>query len=243
MGPGLAAYTQRAVAVDDGLAVARRRRRRAAIADVLRPMHRSVRRRRRPEGAARQSRSRRHQDFGGSAAAPRRRSARARVRRSGELSSKAFKAGELTRDCVVVVRYQGPRANGMPELHQLTPTLSVAAEQGSQGRAGHRRPHVRRVGRGARGDSRHARVPGRRAARQGAGRRHRASRQLRRHARSARAGRDAAQPSPPRVRISGATSTASAAICSLRSGPRPAMPRRAHASIYADRVVFALVIR
>jgi phosphogluconate dehydratase len=42
----------------------------------------------------------------------------------------AFKAGALTRDCVVVVRYQGPRANGMPELHQLTPTLTSLQSQG-----------------------------------------------------------------------------------------------------------------
>src|SRR3546814_3896422 len=33
---------------------------------------------------------------------------------------RAFKAGELERDVVVVVRFQGPRANGMPELHKLT---------------------------------------------------------------------------------------------------------------------------
>ena len=33
----------------------------------------------------------------------------------------AFKAGELERDFVAVVRFQGPRANGMPELHKLTP--------------------------------------------------------------------------------------------------------------------------
>jgi phosphogluconate dehydratase len=43
---------------------------------------------------------------------------------------KAFKAGELSRDCVVVVRYQGPRANGMPELHQLTPTLASLQSKG-----------------------------------------------------------------------------------------------------------------
>lgn len=43
---------------------------------------------------------------------------------------KAFKAGELARDCVVVVRYQGPRANGMPELHQLTPTLTSLQSKG-----------------------------------------------------------------------------------------------------------------
>ena len=38
---------------------------------------------------------------------------------------RAFKAGELERDVVVVVRFQGPRANGMPELHKLTPALGV----------------------------------------------------------------------------------------------------------------------
>jgi phosphogluconate dehydratase len=42
----------------------------------------------------------------------------------------AFKAGELNRDVVVVVRFQGPRANGMPELHQLTPSLAVLQDQG-----------------------------------------------------------------------------------------------------------------
>ncbi len=42
----------------------------------------------------------------------------------------AFKAGELDRDVVVVVRFQGPRANGMPELHKLTPALSVLQERG-----------------------------------------------------------------------------------------------------------------
>lgn len=42
----------------------------------------------------------------------------------------AYKAGALSRDCIVVVRYQGPRANGMPELHQLTPTLSSLQSKG-----------------------------------------------------------------------------------------------------------------
>jgi phosphogluconate dehydratase len=37
----------------------------------------------------------------------------------------AFKKGELHRDFVAVVRFQGPKAKGMPELHQLTPTLAV----------------------------------------------------------------------------------------------------------------------
>ncbi len=42
----------------------------------------------------------------------------------------AFKAGELTCDCVVVVRFQGPAANGMPELHKLTPALGVLQDKG-----------------------------------------------------------------------------------------------------------------
>lgn len=42
----------------------------------------------------------------------------------------AFKAGELERDVVVVVRFQGPRANGMPELHKLTPVLGVLQNRG-----------------------------------------------------------------------------------------------------------------
>ncbi|MGC6330433.1 phosphogluconate dehydratase [Rhizorhabdus sp. FW153] len=42
----------------------------------------------------------------------------------------AFKAGELDRDVVVVVRFQGPQANGMPELHKLTPPLGVLQDRG-----------------------------------------------------------------------------------------------------------------
>lgn len=42
----------------------------------------------------------------------------------------AFKAGELERDVIVVVRFQGPRANGMPELHKLTPALGVLQDRG-----------------------------------------------------------------------------------------------------------------
>jgi phosphogluconate dehydratase len=42
----------------------------------------------------------------------------------------AFSAGELDRDVVVVVRFQGPRANGMPELHKLTPLLGVLQDKG-----------------------------------------------------------------------------------------------------------------
>jgi phosphogluconate dehydratase len=44
----------------------------------------------------------------------------------------AFKAGELTGDLVVVLRFQGPRATGMPELHGLTPVLSVLQSRGQK---------------------------------------------------------------------------------------------------------------
>lgn len=42
----------------------------------------------------------------------------------------AFRAGEFISDVIVVVRYQGPKANGMPELHGLTPCLSVLQDRG-----------------------------------------------------------------------------------------------------------------
>ncbi|AIR66910.1 phosphogluconate dehydratase [Cedecea neteri] len=41
----------------------------------------------------------------------------------------AFEAGQLDRDCVVVVRHQGPKANGMPELHKLMPPLGVLLDR------------------------------------------------------------------------------------------------------------------
>ncbi len=43
---------------------------------------------------------------------------------------KAFKEGKLERDFVAVVRFQGPKANGMPELHKLTPPLGVLQDRG-----------------------------------------------------------------------------------------------------------------
>jgi phosphogluconate dehydratase len=45
---------------------------------------------------------------------------------------RAFRSGELDLDVVVVLRFQGPRANGMPELHKLVPALSVLLERGHQ---------------------------------------------------------------------------------------------------------------
>ncbi|WP_428309168.1 phosphogluconate dehydratase [Hydrocarboniphaga sp.] len=49
---------------------------------------------------------------------------------SQEAVQSAFKRGELKRDFVAVVRFQGPRANGMPELHKLTPALGVLQDEG-----------------------------------------------------------------------------------------------------------------
>lgn len=44
----------------------------------------------------------------------------------------AYQAGEFTGDTIVVVRFQGPKANGMPELHSLTPILSVLQARGQK---------------------------------------------------------------------------------------------------------------
>ncbi|QFZ24101.1 phosphogluconate dehydratase [Saccharothrix syringae] len=54
----------------------------------------------------------------------------ARVFTSQEAFGAAFKAGELERDVVIVVRQQGPQANGMPELHKLIPALGVLQDRG-----------------------------------------------------------------------------------------------------------------
>jgi phosphogluconate dehydratase len=54
----------------------------------------------------------------------------ARVFDSQEALKAAFEAGELDRDLVAVVRFQGPAANGMPELHGLSPVLGVLQDRG-----------------------------------------------------------------------------------------------------------------
>ena len=54
----------------------------------------------------------------------------ARVFNSQDELQQSFKAGELDRDVVCVVRWQGPQANGMPELHKLTPPLAVLQGKG-----------------------------------------------------------------------------------------------------------------
>ena len=59
-------------------------------------------------------------------------SAPARVFDSQDALLHSFQAGSLTGDFVAVIRGQGPRANGMPELHKLTPTLSVLQDRGQR---------------------------------------------------------------------------------------------------------------
>ena len=54
----------------------------------------------------------------------------ARIFHTQEAVKEAFKAGEFTQDTVIVVRFQGPKSNGMPELHGLTPTLAVLQDRG-----------------------------------------------------------------------------------------------------------------
>ncbi len=53
-----------------------------------------------------------------------------RIFHSQEDLAAAFKANELNKDVVAVVRFQGPKANGMPELHRMTPPLAVLQERG-----------------------------------------------------------------------------------------------------------------
>ncbi|WP_349616731.1 phosphogluconate dehydratase [Azotobacter salinestris] len=67
-----------------------------------------------------------------SAVAPEHRAveAPARVFASQAELAAAFQAGELERDFVAVVRFQGPKANGMPELHKLTPYLGLLQDRG-----------------------------------------------------------------------------------------------------------------
>ena len=55
---------------------------------------------------------------------------RTRVFHDQQSVKAAFRAGEFTQDTVVVVRFQGPKANGMPELHSLTPILAVLLDRG-----------------------------------------------------------------------------------------------------------------
>ena len=101
-------------------------RRREGAAPVSRPFS--------PEGGLklldRQSRPRGDQDLGGEARAPGDRGAGAVFHSQEELSQALPRPASSNRDFVAVVRFQGPRANGMPELHKLTPTLGVLQDRG-----------------------------------------------------------------------------------------------------------------
>ena len=70
----------------------------------------------------------------------------------------AFEAGELDRDVIVVVRGQGPQANGMPELHKLTPRARCFAGQGFSCRFGDRWQNVGCLGQDSSGDSTPSRI-------------------------------------------------------------------------------------
>ena len=54
----------------------------------------------------------------------------ARVFNSQQAMLDTFNAGDMNQDAVVIIRFQGPRANGMPELHKLTPPLAVLQDKG-----------------------------------------------------------------------------------------------------------------
>ncbi|QYN17030.1 phosphogluconate dehydratase [Amycolatopsis sp. DSM 110486] len=129
-GFGLRRYTQEPI-LSDGELVWRDVPTRSLDEDVLRPVWRPFA----PDGGLRMVAG----NLGRavtkvSAVAPEHRvvQARARVFTSQEAFAVAFEAGELDRDVVVVLRQQGPQANGMPELHGLTPALGVLMDRGFQ---------------------------------------------------------------------------------------------------------------
>ena len=98
-------------------------------AKVLAPVNEAVPADRRPQAADRQSRP---AVIKVSAVKPEHRviEAPARVFHTQQGLQAAFKAGELNRDFIAVVRFQGPKAIGMPELHKLTPALGVLQDRG-----------------------------------------------------------------------------------------------------------------
>ena len=129
-GPGLLRYTQEPF-VDDGRLVWREGPNASLDDSILRPAARPFS----PEGGLRLLEG----NLGRgvmklSAVAPERHvvEAPARVFHDQQALADAFQAGELDRDFVAVMRFQGPRCNGMPELHKLTPFLGVLQDRGYQ---------------------------------------------------------------------------------------------------------------
>jgi phosphogluconate dehydratase len=128
MGTGLAAYTEEPW-LDDGKLAWRAAAAASGDTDVLRPVSHPFS----AEGGLKLLRGNLGRSvIKVSAVKPENRvvEAPARVFDDQEQVSTAFAAGELDRDVIVVVRFQGPRANGMPELHALTPALSVLQKRG-----------------------------------------------------------------------------------------------------------------
>ncbi|MBA1189978.1 phosphogluconate dehydratase [Pseudomonas entomophila] len=128
VGPGLRRYTQEPF-LDDGRLVWRDGPRDSLDESILRPVARPFS----AEGGLRVMQG----NLGRgvmkvSAVAPEHRvvEAPARVFQDQQSLADAFKAGELECDFVAVVRFQGPRSNGMPELHKLTPYLGVLQDRG-----------------------------------------------------------------------------------------------------------------
>ncbi|NWL77176.1 phosphogluconate dehydratase [Pseudomonas taiwanensis] len=127
-GPGLRRYTQEPF-LEEGELVWREGSGKSLDDNILRPVARPFS----PEGGLRVMEG----NLGRgvmkvSAVAPEHQvvEAPARVFHDQQALASAFKAGELDRDLVAVMRFQGPRSNGMPELHKMTPFLGVLQDRG-----------------------------------------------------------------------------------------------------------------
>ncbi|HEV3106061.1 MAG TPA: phosphogluconate dehydratase [Trinickia sp.] len=128
MGKGLARYTEEPKLLDGTLTWVPGPEK-SADANVLRPIAEPFQ----PDGGLRLMQGKLGRGvIKISAVAPEHRMVRAPavVFESQEAVQEAFDKGELKRDFVAVVRFQGARANGMPELHRLTPLLGVLQDQG-----------------------------------------------------------------------------------------------------------------
>ena len=129
MGPGLAAYAQAPELDQQGMLHWSGSIEQSRNEEVLRPADNPFS----PEGGLRLLQG----NLGNSviklsAVKPEHRHVKApcRIFHDQQSMKEAFQNDELNQDCVVVVRFQGPSANGMPELHQLTPYLGVLLERG-----------------------------------------------------------------------------------------------------------------